>query len=112
MILLLATSNQHKLDEAREILEPLGIEVLGLDSLNSSFQEPVEDSDTFEGNARLKAVGYARATGKRTTRGPAPVDRRRPPIALDLNGFRQFRAGAEFARFVENDVGPALFGQL
>ena len=65
MILLLATSNQHKLDEAREILEPLGIEVLGLDSLNSSFKEPVEDSDTFEGNARLKAVGYARATGKR-----------------------------------------------
>ena len=58
-------SSDLKLDEAREILEPLGIEVLGLDSLNSSFQEPVEDSDTFEGNARLKAVGYARATGKR-----------------------------------------------
>ena len=65
MQLLLATSNHHKLDEVRAILKPLGVEVHGLDSLPDSYDEPVEDADTFEGNARLKAIGYAVATGKR-----------------------------------------------
>ena len=65
MQILLATSNSHKLDEVRAILEPLGIEVLGLDSLPKVYDEPTEDAETFEGNARLKAVGYAKATGKR-----------------------------------------------
>ena len=65
MQLLLATSNHHKLDEVRAIVEPLGVEVLGLDSLQQTFDEPIEDADTFEGNAKLKAVGYARTTGMR-----------------------------------------------
>ena len=38
---------------------------LSLDSLNSFFTEPVEDASTFQGNARIKAIGYARATGLR-----------------------------------------------
>ncbi len=65
MQLLLATSNQHKLTEVRTILEPLGVEVIGLDTLGKTYEEPTEDADTFEGNARLKAIGYAKATGKR-----------------------------------------------
>lgn len=65
MQLLLATSNEHKLIEVGEILEPLGIEVVGLSSLDGTYEEPVEDADTFAGNARLKAIGYAQATGKR-----------------------------------------------
>jgi len=63
--ILLATSNPHKLKEVSAILAPLGYEVLGLDSLEKTPPEPVEDADTFEGNARLKAVGYARETGRR-----------------------------------------------
>ena len=63
--ILLATSNPHKLMEVREVLEPLGFEVVGLDSLPDTYPEPIEDEDTFEGNARLKAVGYARSTGLR-----------------------------------------------
>ncbi len=59
-----ATSNPHKLREAREILEPAGLTVEGLDPA-FDVPEPVEDADTFEGNARLKAVGYARALGER-----------------------------------------------
>ena len=51
--------------EVREVLEPLGFEVVGLDSLPGTYPEPVEDEETFEGNARLKAVGYARSTGLR-----------------------------------------------
>lgn len=63
--ILLATSNDHKLQEVREILEPLGVLVDGLDSLDATHIEPVEDADTFEGNAKLKAIGYAKATGIR-----------------------------------------------
>jgi XTP/dITP diphosphohydrolase len=63
--ILLATSNNHKLQEVREILEPLGVPVDGLDSLDTTYTEPIEDADTFEGNAKLKAVGYAKATGIR-----------------------------------------------
>ena len=65
MEILLATSNAHKLREVQEILSPLGITVVGLDSLHSTFNEPIEDADTFEENARIKACGYAAATSLR-----------------------------------------------
>ena len=65
MQILLATSNHHKLLEVCEILEPLGVEVLGLDSLEIEVEEPIEDAETFAGNAKLKALGYATATGLR-----------------------------------------------
>ena len=63
--ILLATSNDHKLQEVREIVTHLGVQVEGLDSLETHYEEPVEDADTFEGNAKLKAIGYAKATGIR-----------------------------------------------
>ena len=62
--ILLATSNEHKLDEVRQILCPLGFTVQGLDSTGLSIPEPVEDGTTFEENARIKAVAYARAAGR------------------------------------------------
>ncbi len=65
MEILFATTNIHKLDEARAILHPHSITAIGLDSLSSTFQEPVEDSDTFAGNARIKALSYAQVTGLR-----------------------------------------------
>jgi XTP/dITP diphosphohydrolase len=63
MRLLVATSNANKLREFREILAGSSIDVLGLDALEEAIDEPAEDGATFEENARLKAVGYARATG-------------------------------------------------
>ena len=62
--ILLATSNEHKLDEVRQMLTPLGFAVEGLDSVALSIPEPVEDGATFEENARIKALGYARAVGR------------------------------------------------
>ena len=44
---------------------PLGWSVIGLEDLPGAFEEPVEDADTFAGNARIKAVDYARMTGVR-----------------------------------------------
>lgn len=64
MQLLFASSNPHKVDEVRAILSPLGIDVLGLDALDQMLPEPVEDGETFEDNARIKAVAYAKATGR------------------------------------------------
>ena len=65
MKILLATSNLHKLEEVRAILGSKGIEVVGLSESEQRIEEPVEDADTFAGNARIKALGYAKATGKR-----------------------------------------------
>ena len=62
---LFATSNPHKLEDVRAILGAEGVEVVGLDSLAEPVPEPEEDGDTFEANAELKAVAYARATGMR-----------------------------------------------
>jgi XTP/dITP diphosphohydrolase len=61
MKLLFATTNPHKAREIGQMLGPLGIEVLSLADLSTRVPEPVEDADTFEGNARIKAVAYARA---------------------------------------------------
>lgn len=59
--LLVATSNPHKVREMADVLAPLGFDVVGLDQVAADIPEPVEDADTFEGNARIKAVAYARA---------------------------------------------------
>ncbi len=61
MRLLIATTNPHKAREIGQVLGPLGIDVCSLSDLASDLAEPVEDADTFEGNARIKAVAYARA---------------------------------------------------
>ncbi|MDG2291106.1 MAG: RdgB/HAM1 family non-canonical purine NTP pyrophosphatase [Phycisphaerales bacterium] len=63
--ILLATSNPHKLEEVGAILVPLGFQVLGLADLGMNIPEPVEDAETFSGNAQIKAVEYARAAGER-----------------------------------------------
>ncbi len=59
--LLVATSNPHKVEEVAAILAPMGIDVVGLGALESKIPEPVEDGETFQANARIKAVYYAKA---------------------------------------------------
>lgn len=62
MKLLMATSNKGKLGEVRALLAPHGIEVLGLADLDVEVTI-VEDADTFEGNAKKKALALHEATG-------------------------------------------------
>jgi XTP/dITP diphosphohydrolase len=64
MQLVLATTNPHKLREIREILGPLGVLLRGLHETGREVAEPVESGSTFEANARLKAMTYARALGQ------------------------------------------------
>lgn len=61
--LVFATSNPHKVREAREILAPHAIELVDLRELGAELPEPVEDGVTFEENARLKARYYASRLG-------------------------------------------------
>jgi len=60
----LASRNAKKLEELRRILTPAlpGVEVLGLDDV-ASYDEPVEDQPSFQGNALLKARAGLAATG-------------------------------------------------
>lgn len=62
--LIVATTNPNKVREIDEVLSPLGVHVVGLGQFAHSIPEPVEDADTFEGNARIKAVAYAQALGE------------------------------------------------
>ncbi len=59
MRILFASSNPHKLKELHAIFDGTDIELVGLDTVANIPPEPVEDGDTFEANARLKARYYA-----------------------------------------------------
>lgn len=61
--IVVATTNPGKVREIAQVLEPLGYAVQGLDGLGRDLPEPVEDADTFEGNARIKAQAYAAMLG-------------------------------------------------
>jgi XTP/dITP diphosphohydrolase len=60
--LVVASHNQGKLREFRDLFDPLGVAVLSAGELG--VEEPEETGDTFEENARLKAVATAEATGR------------------------------------------------
>ncbi len=64
--LVLATRNEHKVHELRQILgtlvDELGLEIVGAAELPGA-PDVAETEVTFEGNARLKAVALAQATG-------------------------------------------------
>lgn len=62
LTLVLATANPHKTTEIRSVLAGAGLDV-DLRPRPDDVDEVVEDAGTLEGNARLKAVALAAATG-------------------------------------------------
>lgn len=60
--LLVATNNAGKIAELREMLSNVPLEILGLGDFDDVI-EIEETGDTFDKNARLKAIGYAQQTG-------------------------------------------------
>ena len=58
--LVLASANPDKVEEIRLVLGPLAT----LDPRPSGLSDVVEDGDSLEANARLKAVAVARAAGR------------------------------------------------
>lgn len=59
--LVLASHNKGKLREIEALLRPLGIEVVSAGDLG--LPEPEEDAPDFAGNARIKALAAATASG-------------------------------------------------
>jgi len=67
MEIVLATANPHKVDEMRAIFESLTpvTRLIGLGELGGNPPpEPAETGSTFEENSAIKAISYARATGR------------------------------------------------
>ena len=56
MDFILASNNKKKLAEMQRILAPLGINVVTAKMLGKTLTDVVEDGETFEENARIKAV--------------------------------------------------------
>ena len=63
MDFILATNNMKKLAEMQRILSPLGINVVTAKMLGIILPEVVEDGDTFEANAKIKAESACKITG-------------------------------------------------
>lgn len=59
---VLATSNKGKVAELADMLAGFGLQVIGLDAF-PDYPEPVEDGETFEANALIKARAAAAFTG-------------------------------------------------
>lgn len=63
MKIFIATKNQKKLKELKRILIPMGFEVLCEADLDKPFLDTVEDGQTFEENAIIKAKSGLAQTG-------------------------------------------------
>ena len=63
MDFILASNNKKKLGEMQRILSPLGINVVTAKMLGITLDDVVEDADSFEGNARIKALAACKAMG-------------------------------------------------
>lgn len=62
MRIVLATNNKHKADEISHVLGMDDLEFVTLEEAGIS-SDPEEDADTFEGNARIKALAAREAAG-------------------------------------------------
>jgi XTP/dITP diphosphohydrolase len=64
MDILIATTNQGKLREYRRLLADADVHFLSLDDVGLAELDVEETGDTFKANAELKAIAYAKASGK------------------------------------------------
>ena len=92
----LATNNAHKVEEISRVLAQLGWECVPQREVGE-FPEPVEDADTFEGNALIKARALHEASGLATLADDSGLE----VDALDG------APGVYSARFAADEVGQA-----
>ena len=59
--IVIATHNKGKLEEFRQIFAPFGVDAVSAGELG--LPEPVETENTFQGNARIKALAAMKASG-------------------------------------------------
>ncbi len=78
--LVIATGNKHKVLEMKEILAPLGYDVISAAECGG-MPDVEEDADTFQGNASKKAIETAKALGR--------------TVLADDSGLEVFALGGE-----------------
>lgn len=61
--ILLATTNQGKIKELKDIFKQTGAEIISLNDLDIEYESPFEDGRTFQDNAEIKAEYYGKLTG-------------------------------------------------
>ena len=104
--LLIATHSTHKLRELRELLALDHADLVSLDDLGIT-EEPVEDGETFQTNAAIKARHGARATGLPTLADDSGLE----VDALGGGpGVRTRRYAGEHA--TDSDNNTKLLGEL
>jgi XTP/dITP diphosphohydrolase len=98
--LLLATRSEHKLRELRELLQLAHGELVSLDDLGIPG-DPIEDGETFETNAAIKARAGVRASGLPTLADDSGIE----VDALDGGpGVRTRRYAGEHATDLDNNA--------
>lgn len=107
--LLLATTNPRKLDEIRDLLSDVPVDLAALDSL-PPIPAPEETGDTFEENARQKALYYDRATEALADRAGELTVAEDSGLVVDaLDG----EPGIRSARFLRPDATyPERFAEI
>jgi XTP/dITP diphosphohydrolase len=95
--ILVATRSAHKLRELRELLDLPGTDLVSLDELGIEG-DPVEDGETFETNAALKARFGLRASGLPTLADDSGLE----VDALDS------RPGVRTRRYAGEDATDAM----
>lgn len=102
MTLLLATTNANKVREIRPLFAGTTIELITLADV-APVAEPAETGSTFWENARLKALAYAKATGRIAVAEDSGL------VIDALDGD----PGVRSARFLGDDVSyPARFAAI
>lgn len=100
--ILLATNNAHKAKEFREILNPLGIDVVTPREMNLDI-DPEENGTTFRDNSLIKAKAFFEATGLVSIADDSG-------LCVDALGGRPGIYSARYA--TENGGYPSVFNKL
>ncbi len=100
MKILVATGNKHKLQEIRQILDGLPVELLSVDQLPRTL-EVEETGQTFKENARLKADAYFNLTHLPVLADDSGLE---VPALNNAPGVRSARFAGEKANYLQNNL--------
>jgi XTP/dITP diphosphohydrolase len=99
--LVVATTNRGKLDELRQLLADMNVEVLSVQDVSKKAIHVVEDGDTFEANAIKKAREVANATMMLTLADDSGLE---VDVLDGAPGVRSARFSGERATDAENNA--------
>ncbi len=99
--LVVATSNRGKLEELRQLLAGLDLEIVALADVVKRDLHIVEDGETFEANAIKKAQAVVRATGMMTLADDSGLE---VDALGGAPGVRSARYAGERATDAENNA--------